>query len=143
MKSELPVVGWREKVDLPDWGVVGLTAKLDTGARTSAIHVDEIVKLDEKNISFWVVLSRKVVEKRVHIEAQISRESNVRSSTGHLQTRYIVRTRLLLAGVDKEVELSLVQRPHMLCRMLIGRSALAGNFVVDPSIKHVTQEPLP
>lgn len=134
-------MGWRERVDLPAWGVSGLVAKVDTGARTSAIHVDEVEAIHEGHIGFWVVLSRKDAQKRVRVQADVVRVTNVRSSSGHRQPRYIVKTVLRMAGVEREVELSLVPRPHMLCRMLIGRSALAGQFLVDPSLKHVTKEP--
>lgn len=140
-QRDLIVVGWRERVDLPDWGVAGLVAKVDTGARTSAIHVDDVEPIGDDHIGFWVVLSRKQINKRVHVEAPIVRMTNVRSSSGHRQPRYIVKTALRMAGIEREVELSLVPRPHMLCRMLIGRSALTGLYLVDASLKHATQEP--
>lgn len=135
------VVGWRERVDLPEWGVSGLVAKVDTGARTSAIHIDEVEPTRDGHIGFWVVLSRKHADRRVRVEAEVVRVTNVRSSSGHRQPRYIVKTVLNLGGFERVVELSLVPRPHMLCRMLIGRSALAGKYLVDPALKHLTKEP--
>lgn len=138
--SELPSqegplrVGWREWVQLPDWGVERLRAKIDTGARTSALHVDNLEELPGNRLSFDVVLDRGANPRTVRVTAaERVRVASVRPSSGHRQRRHVVVTTLRLAGVEKQIEVSLVDRGPMLCRMLVGRTALASDFVVDPA----------
>ncbi len=125
------LIGWNEYVDLPDWGIRGLRAKVDTGARSSALHVENIEELPRDRVRFDVVLHRLKRDRRVHVVARVIRRSRVRSSTGHYTHRIFVRTRLRLGEVEREVELSLVDREKMIFRMLLGRSALAGAFWID------------
>ena len=134
------LIGWTEYVELPDWNVKRLRAKIDTGARSSALHVENIVELPRNRIKFDVVLHREKRDRRVHIKATVHRRSRVRSSNGHVDTRYFVRTLLRLGPVEREVELSLVDRGKMLHRMLLGRSALSSPFLVDVS-RRMIQSP--
>ena len=120
------VAGWRERVDLPDWNITRLPAKLDTGARTSALHVDNLRALPGGVVSFDVVLSRRRSDRRVHVEAPVVRTTRVRSSTGALTLRHVVRTRLRMGPIDREIEINLVDRGPMIHRMLVGRSGLGG-----------------
>jgi hypothetical protein len=136
------VIGWNEQVDLPDWHIRGLRAKIDTGARTSALHVDGLEVLPRRRLSYYVVLHRRDQDRRIHVVAPIARRSRVRSSTGEYTLRYFVRTRVRLAGVEREIEISLVDRGDMMFRMLIGRTALAGHFLVDPNHKNLGREAL-
>jgi hypothetical protein len=122
-------VGWNEWVALPDWRIAALRAKVDTGARTSALHVENIVPLAGRRVRFDIVVSD--AGRRSHIVAPVSRTGRVRSSTGHAGTRYFVTTRVQLGPLEREVELSLVDRSAMRFRMLLGRTALAG-VLVDP-----------
>jgi len=110
---------------------VRLRAKVDTGARTSALDVDEVVPLPDGRVRFAVVLRRDRSRRR-RVEERVSRIARVRPSSGVSQTRYFVETTLRLGDVEKRVEVSLVPRRGMLCRMLLGRTALAGDFLVDP-----------
>jgi hypothetical protein len=128
-RREKHLIGRREVVSLPEWRV-RLRAKVDTGARTSALDVDEIMPRADGTVRFAVVLRRDRTQ-RVFVEAQISRVANVRPSSGEKQSRYFVKTLLRLGSVKKLVEISLVPRHGMLCRMLLGRSALSGDFIVD------------
>lgn len=134
---EKAIVGWREYVSLPDWGIKDLRAKIDTGARTSAIHVESLDELGGDRIRFDVVLSRVVRHKRVTVEADTVRRSHVRSSNGELKERYFVRTTMRIGAVEKEIEVSLVNRDNMNVRMLVGRSALDEDFIVDPALVNV------
>lgn len=124
--SEIITVGWRELVDLPAWGVRRLPAKLDTGARTSALHVDHLVGLPEGRVAFDVVLSRRRHDRRIRVETEVVRTARVRASSGVMTSRLIVRTRLRLGPFEREIEIGLVDRGPMIHRMLIGRSGLAG-----------------
>jgi hypothetical protein len=125
------LVGWTEFVDLPDWSVKKLRAKVDTGARSSALHVEDIVELPRGRVRFDVVLHRKKRDRRVHVITPVHRRARVRSSNGSTETRYFVRTRLHLGPIEREVELSLVDRGEMIHRMLLGRSALSGPILID------------
>ena len=124
-------VGWHEAVALPDWGVAALQAKIDTGARSSAVHVDRIEPLSGHRVGFDIILS-KSGRRRVHVVTRVSRTGRVRSSTGHTETRFFVNTRVRLGTIERAVELSLVDRSIMRFRMLLGRTALNG-VLVDPS----------
>jgi len=131
-------IGWRERVNLPEWGVFGLAAKIDTGARTSAIHVENIELAGENGIKFDVILSRKQMHRRVSVTTDWVRRARIRSSSGEVQERYVVSTLLVLGGIEKRIELSLVSRQKMLCRMLLGRSALGDDFSIDAGEKYLT-----
>jgi hypothetical protein len=125
------VIGWNEVVDLPDWQIRRLRAKVDTGARTSALHVENIEELPRGHVRFDVVLHRARRDRRVAVETRIVRRGRVRSSSGHYTTRIFVATRVRLGPIEREIELSLVDRGPMIYRMLLGRSALAGHVLVD------------
>jgi len=129
--DECPVIGWREYVDAPEWGVLGILAKIDTGARTSAIDVAGIEEIGRERVRFHVMLSRNHRHRRVAIEAKIRRRTRVRSSLGHVESRLIVATQVRIGPVSKKVELGLVCRKSMRCRVLLGRTALAKDFLVD------------
>jgi hypothetical protein len=136
------LIGIAERIDLPEWGVRRLRVKIDTGARTSALHVDEVEELEGDRVRFWVVLDRKR-GRRVQVEAPLARTARVRSSSGRAEKRYFVVTRMILGGVEKEIEISLASREPMIFRMLLGRTALAHDFLVDPSHRYLKSPPLP
>lgn len=132
----LPVVGWRERVDLPDWGVKRILAKIDTGALTSSIHVEHLEEIGPDRVRFEVVVARATKtrpERTVRVETDLVRTARVRPSTGKLQRRPVVEALVQIGPVQRRVELSLVSREKMLCRMLLGRTALAGCVLVDAS----------
>lgn len=133
------MVGWSERVALPLWGVRRLKAKIDTGARTSAVHVENIKRLKANRISFDVVTDSDP-EKWIHVVTRPSRRSPVRSSNGQETFRYFVKTTMVLGGIELDIELSLVDRGDMRFRMLIGRTALAGQFVVNCAHRMITHK---
>jgi hypothetical protein len=140
--GDLTIIGWRERIHLPDWRLSGVRAKIDTGARTSAIDVARIEDLPDGRIRFEVVSRVKPTRKTRWIEAPVSRMSTVKPSSGEAQQRHVCVTRMRIGKVEHEIEVSLVCRANMLCRMLIGRTALAGRFAVDPSRKYVLSGPV-
>jgi hypothetical protein len=130
-RPELRTIGVAEYVDFPDWGVQALSARVDTGARTSALHVENVKLLAGSRVSFDVRLRRDDQEARVRVETKVSRRAPVRSSSGQTESRIFVKAHVRLGGREQQIEVGLVDRRHMLYRMLLGRSALAGHFLVD------------
>lgn len=129
--SKRVVIGWNERIDLPAWGVKRLRAKVDTGARTSALHVVNLEPMAGDRVRFEIVLSTKR-PRRVEVIAPVSRTGWVRSSSGDGSTRFFVRTVVTLGPIEREVEVNLVDRGGMMFRMLLGRTALAG-VLIDPT----------
>nr|MEE4268629.1 RimK/LysX family protein [Candidatus Krumholzibacteria bacterium] len=125
------VVGWRESIDLPEWGIVNLRAKVDTGARTSAIHVEDMEELPDGRMQFDVVVSLRP-RKTVRVVATPVRRSTVKPSSGKRQRRHVFRTLMVMGALENEVEFSLVSRESMLNRALVGRKALPRGVLVNP-----------
>ena len=134
--SDLEVIGWKESIDLPDLGVKNMLAKADTGARSSALDVKNIVELRDGYISFDIVLDRKDRSRTKSVVAKISHQKHVRSSNGQEHERYFIKTSIRIGAKLKEVEFSLVSRKAMVCRILMGRKALENDFLVDSSRKY-------
>lgn len=133
------VIGWKETVDLPNWGIESIIAKSDTGARRSALDVCNVIELPDNQIQFDIILDRKDRSRTKTVIAPIDHQTHVRSSNGEQHERYFVRTTVVIHGRAKEVEFSLVSRESMMCRILLGRKALEGDFLVDSSQKHVSR----
>ena len=129
------VVGWREWVALPAIDVPWVKAKLDTGARSSALHAFDIKELEggarvRFRVRPWQDSNRDVTV----VECPVHDRRLVRSSTGHAQHRYVVLLELELFGRTVKAETTLTNRDQMGFRMLVGRQALRqGGFVVDSS----------
>ena len=133
--SDIVVLGWREWVALPDLGIDRLRAKVDTGARSSALHVDAHWRLVERGTP-WVGFRLHVGRRDPHaVEAfaPVHDERDVVDSGGHRSRRIFLRTTLSLAGHARAIELNLCDRRGMLFPMLLGRSALDGWCTVDPA----------
>ena len=137
------LIGWNELIDLPAWNVKRLRAKIDTGARSSALHVTDLRVLPDDRVAFDVVLDRKKSHRRRQVVAPVTRVSRVRSSTGKYTRRYFVKTLLRLGEVEKTIEVSLVDREEMLFRMLLGRTALSHDFLIDPGRRRLASESKP
>jgi hypothetical protein len=135
--AEPSIIGWSEYIDFPDWNISRLKAKVDTGARTSALHVENLVEHKNGWVTFDVMLHRKRLERRQHVRTRIVKVARVRSSTGHYTERCFVSTRIRIGSVEKEIEFSLVSRDKMLFRMLLGRTALEHDFWVDVSRRNL------
>lgn len=130
-RRPVAVIGWNEYVDLPDWGIRGIRAKIDTGARSSALHVENVEELSRDRVRFDVVLDRDGPERTIHVTAAVARRARVKSSTGHMRRRIFVTTTVRIGSMNREVELSLVDRETMIYRMLVGRTALGGRYLID------------
>lgn len=141
--SDVVVLGWREWIALPDLGIARLRAKVDTGARTSALHVDAHWRLVEGGapwIGFRLHVGRRH-PRAIEACAPLHDEREVVDSGGHRSRRLFLRTTLELAGSTRAIELNLCDRRGMLFPMLVGRSALDGVFAVDPGRSFVHGRP--
>jgi hypothetical protein len=136
------MLGWREWVALPDLGVARVRAKVDSGARSSALHVDEQWRFTEAGAP-WVGFRLTPGKSGGMVEARapIFDEREVADSGGHRGTRIFLRTALQLAGRQREIEINLADRRGMLFPMLLGRTAIAGLFTVDPARSFVHGRP--
>src|SRR5690606_8232345 len=125
------VVGWRERVALPSLRIAAIRAKIDTGARSCALHVDRQWRFTEAGAR-WVgfTLTPAPDGGAIDAVAPLLDEREVTDSGGHRTRRAFLRTRLSLAGVEREVEVNLAERRGMRFPMLVGRTALAGVFTV-------------
>lgn len=130
MKTE---IGWREYVSVADWNIDGIVAKADTGARSSAIDVANLEELPGDRVRFDAIVSRDGNGKHVFVETDIIRRTRIRSSFGKSSSRLVVAALVRIGTTEKRIELGLVCRKNMRCRMLLGRTALRGDFTVDPS----------
>ncbi len=129
-KRALTVVGWREVVSLPDLGLVGIPAKIDTGARTSSLHarvLEEFWRDGERFVRFAVDWGGV----RHHCEAVHVDLRGITSSNGDQQTRFVIKTPLTIGNLTFRAEISLADRSQMQFPMLIGRTALRRRMVVD------------
>lgn len=130
------LIGWREWIELPEWNV-RLKAKIDTGAKSSSLDVENIQVLSEDKIAFHIHRKRRT-DKVIPVEAELVRTIKVRSSNGNSQDRYVVRTTMRLCGVEKPILITLASRRRMIHRMLLGREALADDFLIDAGVDHLT-----
>ncbi|QDU65157.1 ATP-dependent zinc protease [Engelhardtia mirabilis] len=129
------VVGWREWVALPDLGVETIKAKVDTGARTSSLHAFNVVEFQRDGqdmVRFAIHPEQGRKRPEIQTEAPLLERRKVTPSSGHAELRPVVSTHIELLGRVFEVELTLTRRDAMGFRMLLGRQALRGRFVVDP-----------
>lgn len=120
---------------MPDLGVPPIKAKIDTGARTSALHAFRIRPFDkdgELHVEFFVHPVQHRRKPEVRCEARVLERRKVTSSTGHSEWRYVIRTAAELGQRRLTIELTLANRDELGFRMLIGREAMRGKFVVDP-----------
>ncbi len=127
-------VGWREWVELPELAIGPIKAKVDTGARTSALHAIDL-EISDRNGQSWVSFTYEHEDGSVGArnEAPIEEFRDVTNSGGQSESRPVIKTRLKLGEVYKLVELTLTQRDNMAYRMLVGRTTLSSEFVVAPA----------
>jgi hypothetical protein len=134
------VVGWQERVDLPLLGLTNLKAKIDTGARTSALHATEIETF-ERGGDPWVRFHTRF-EDDAHdtdVECPIHDRRDVKNTSGIPETRIVIRTKLRISTRLWRIDLSLTERTEMKFRMIIGRTALRRHSIlVNPCKSYLT-----
>ncbi|WP_411360740.1 ATP-dependent zinc protease [Pseudidiomarina sp. YC-516-91] len=138
----MQTLGWREWGALPELGIEAIKMKVDTGARTSCLHAFRLEPFD-KNGEAWlrIWIHPEQGSNREHIcEAKIHDQREVTDSGGHTELRYVIRSKLVLGDFTGPVELTLTNRDSMKFRMLLGRQAMRGIFLVDPDASYLVGE---
>lgn len=133
-QEKLPIIGWREYLTLPDLGITQVKAKIDTGARSSALHafdVETFHSLGKHMVRFKVHPDQRDTQRTVTATAELVEHREVRNSGGHAQLRPVIQTTLELNGDRWLIELTLTNRDVMGFRMLLGRQAVRKRFLVD------------
>ncbi|MEM7065562.1 MAG: RimK/LysX family protein [Cyanobacteria bacterium P01_B01_bin.77] len=138
--KQLSTIGWREWLSLPELGISNIKAKVDTGARSSAIHAINIEQFEAhgvKKVRFQVAPIQSDDERLVMVETTLLEERAITDSGGHQQVRPVIVTSVCLGALQWPIELTLTNRDVMGFRMLLGRQAVKERFLVNPSQSYI------
>jgi len=143
--SDKAIIGWREWCSFPELGIDNIKAKIDTGARTSALHAFNIEEFNidgQKMVRFKIHPLQKDNDFIVICEAAVIDTREVTDSGGHCEKRFVIETPITIGNQTFSIEATLTDRDTMKFRMLLGRTALESNFVVDSSKSYVLSKKL-
>lgn len=133
-KNGRQILGWREWIGLPEIGVSQVKAKVDTGARTSCLHaflVEPFLRDNEQWVRFDIHPVQRDTTEVIHCEAPVLDQRIIRDSGGHQELRYVIETIITIGEARFKAEMTLTDRDTMKFRVLLGRTAIRGNYLVD------------
>ena len=137
------VIGWKERVDFPDWGIRRVKVKIDTGARTSALDVAGYelrpVAGEGLIVALRLALHRNRPERIKVIETPVLEMVVVSNSSGMCEQRPLIETTLRIGSISKRVRLTVTNRAGMRFPVILGRKALESDFLVDVSRKYLLE----
>lgn len=140
------VIGWKEWLALPELGIPAIKAKIDTGARTSALHtfsIEEHTVSGKLMVRFGIHPLQKRKDIELYCDAEVIDRRRVKDSSGHTEVRYTIETKAVLGGVEWPIEITLTNRDRMMFRMLLGRTAIERRFTINPARSYMTGRKLP
>lgn len=134
------LLGWREHIHLTSIKLSNIKAKIDTGAKTSALHAEDIehITLNGKKYVKFKFTYEDGTEKK--LKAPFIEERAVKSSTGQTTIRPVVKTKIKMGLLEFDIELTLINRDLMGFKMLIGRDALSNRFLINPSKSYLLKK---
>lgn len=135
----MSVLGWREWVTLPEFDIPPIKAKVDSGARTSALHALRIRPFDKDgvpHVEFYVQPAQGDPAPEIRCEAPYLDQRMVKSSNGESQLRYVIETRAMIGGAVLPMEVTLTNRVELGFRMLVGREAIRGRYLINPGTSY-------
>lgn len=136
------IIGWREWLSLPDIGIHEIKAKVDTGARTSALHATNLHSF-RKGGKPWARFDVQPMQGNssvvVRCEAPVRDHREIKNSSGNVDLRVVIETTLAFGDLQWPIEVTLTNRRDMRFRMLLGRTALSGRALVDPRKSFLTK----
>lgn len=138
------IVGSEEWCSFSTLNIPAIKARVDSGAKTSALHAVNIIPFDkdgEKWVKFDVNPLQNNGKTIIHCEAKIIDKRIVKSSSGSRESRYVIKTEIAVADSSWEIELTLTNRDSMGYRMLLGREAMGGRVLVDPEKNFLLGQP--
>lgn len=142
----MKTLGWREWAALPGLSIPKIKVKVDTGARTSALHTFKLEPYESetgRRVKFWVHPLQNNTEYVVECDSKVVDERVVTDSGGHAEQRFVIETPIIIGEHEWSIELTLTDRDTMKFRMLLGRTAIQEQYLVDSSASFIAGKPKP
>jgi hypothetical protein len=140
----LPTLGWREWAALPELGIGRIKCKVDTGARSSALHafyIEPFTERGKERIRFGIHPLQRRTDRECICTADVLDRRMVSDSGGHREMRFVIETTVVLGDVSWPIEITLTDRDTMRFRMLLGRTAINKKFLVNPASSYLAGKP--
>lgn len=137
-------IGWREWIALPELGLQQIKAKVDTGARTSALHAFDLECYQEQGrqmVRFGIHPLQRRTDVEHYCRAEVVDQRMVSDSGGHREQRFVIRTPIVMGGQQWPIEITLTNRDNMRFRMLLGRTGLGERFSIESDASYLLGKP--